>query len=172
MEDLYISFLLFPDMFHEATSKPQDYHLQYKDLVMMYQAKTVHLDTENEKQLGKIVHDKYHTDFYILYRYPKSARPFYTMPDPDDENFTNSYDAFVRGEEVLENSRLWLVNEKDFGEESKPCYFEGLYRCFKLGAPAHGGVGIGLERVVKLFTGIKNIKKCVMFPRDPKRLNP
>ena len=52
------------------------------------------LDTENEKQLGKIVHDKYHTDFYILYRYPKSARPFYTMPDPDDENFTNDISLF------------------------------------------------------------------------------
>ena len=63
------------------------------------------LDTENEKQLGKIVHDKYHTDFYILYRYQKSARPFYTMPDPDDENFTNSYDAFVRGEEVLSGAQ-------------------------------------------------------------------
>ena len=43
---------------------------------------------------------------------------------------------------------------------------------FKLGAPPHGGVGIGLERVVKLFCGIKNVKKCVMFPRDPKRLTP
>jgi aspartyl/asparaginyl-tRNA synthetase len=29
-----------------------------------------------------------------------------------------------------------------------------------------------LERVVKLFLGINNIKKCVMFPRDPKRLTP
>ena len=48
------------------------------------------LDTENEKALGKLVREKYKTDFYILYRYPKSARPFYTMPDPDDEGFTNS----------------------------------------------------------------------------------
>jgi len=43
---------------------------------------------------------------------------------------------------------------------------------FKLGAPPHGGCGIGLERVVKLFAGIKNIKKTVMFPRDPTRLTP
>ena len=63
------------------------------------------LDTENEKALGKLVRDKYKTDFYILYGYPKSARPFYTMPDPDDDNFTLSYDAFIRGEEVLSGAQ-------------------------------------------------------------------
>ena len=134
------------------------------------------LDTENEKQLGKIVHDKYHTDFYILYRYPKSARPFYTMPDPDDENFTNSYDAFVRGEEVLSGAQRIhdydLLMKKILEKKVNPVTLKDYTDAFKLGAPAHGGVGIGLERVVKLFTGIKNIKKCVMFPRDPKRLNP
>merc|ERR1712032_290999 len=38
------------------------------------------LSTETEKALGKLVFQKYETDFYILYGYPKSARPFYTMP--------------------------------------------------------------------------------------------
>jgi aspartyl/asparaginyl-tRNA synthetase len=64
------------------------------------------LDTENEKLLGKLViKEKYDTDFYILYRYPKSARPFYTMPCPDDDNFTNSYYAFIRGEEILSGAQ-------------------------------------------------------------------
>lgn len=43
---------------------------------------------------------------------------------------------------------------------------------FKYGAYPHGGCGIGLERVVKLFCGIRNIRKCSLFPRDPKRLRP
>ncbi len=134
------------------------------------------LDTLNEALLGKIVKEKYDTDFYILYRYPKSARPFYTMPDAEDENFTNSYDAFIRGEEVLSGAQrvhtydmlLSKVLEKKIAPETLKDYLNA----FKLGAPAHGGAGIGLERVVKLFTGLKNIKKCVMFPRDPKRLTP
>lgn len=58
------------------------------------------LDTLNEKSLGKIVKEKYETDFYILYGYPKAARPFYTMLDPTDPNYTNSYDIFMRGEEI------------------------------------------------------------------------
>jgi aspartyl-tRNA synthetase len=134
------------------------------------------LDTENEKALGKLVRDKYKTDFYILYGYPKSARPFYTMPDPKDENFTNSFDAFIRGEEVLSGAQrihdydllLQKIKEKEINPETLSDYLNA----FKLGAPAHGGAGIGLERVVKLFIGLGNIKKCVLFPRDPKRLKP
>ena len=134
------------------------------------------LDTENEKSLGKLVREKYKTDFYILYGYPKSARPFYTMPDPKDDNFTNSFDAFIRGEEVLSGAQrihdydllLQKVKEKEINPETLSDYLNA----FKLGAPAHGGAGIGLERVVKLFVGLGNIKKCVLFPRDPKRLRP
>ena len=134
------------------------------------------LDTENEKALGRLVHEKYKTDFYILYGYPKSARPFYTMPDPKDDNFTNSFDAFIRGEEVLSGAQrihdydllLQKIKEKEINPETLSDYLNA----FKLGAPAHGGAGIGLERVVKLFIGLGNIKKCVLFPRDPKRLRP
>jgi len=134
------------------------------------------LDTENEKMLGKIVKEKYDTDFYILYRYPKNARPFYTMPDPEDENFTNSYDAFIRGEEVLSGAQRVhtydLLLNKVLDKKINPETLKDYINSFKLGAPAHAGCGIGLERVVKLFCGMGNIKKCVMFPRDPKRLTP
>jgi aspartyl-tRNA synthetase len=134
------------------------------------------LDTENEKTLGRLVKEKYNTDFYILYGYPKSARPFYTMPDPNDDNFTNSYDAFIRGEEVLSGAQRVhdydLLMKKVVEKGINPDTLKDYINAFKLGAPPHGGVGIGLERVVKLFCGVKNIKKCVMFPRDPKRLTP
>ena len=125
------------------------------------------LDTLNEKALGKLVREKYNTDFYILYGYPKSARPFYTMPDPNDDNFTNSYDAFIRGEEVLSGAQrihdydllLQKVKEKEINPQTLIDYLNS----FKLGAPPHGGAGIGLERVVKLFVGLSNVKKCVLF---------
>jgi aspartyl-tRNA synthetase len=55
------------------------------------------LTTENERKLGEIVRKKYHTDFYILHRYPETARPFYTMLCKDDPKFTCSYDVFMRG---------------------------------------------------------------------------
>jgi aspartyl-tRNA synthetase len=42
------------------------------------------LSTENERILGKLVKEKYKTDFYILDKFPLAIRPFYTMPDPQN----------------------------------------------------------------------------------------
>lgn len=61
--------------------------------------------TPNEKLLGKLVKEKFGTDFFILDKYPLAVRPFYTMPDPDDENLSNSYDMFMRGEEILSGAQ-------------------------------------------------------------------
>ena len=49
---------------------------------------------------------------------------------------------------------------------------QSYLNCFKYGAPPHGGLGVGMERVVMLFCGLDNIRKTSMFPRDPKRLTP
>lgn len=66
----------------------------------LFQEPLEDLSTLNEKTLGKLVRDKYDTDFYMLYGYPTNARPFYTMLDAKDPNYTNSYDFFMRGEEI------------------------------------------------------------------------
>eukprot|EP00961_Rhodomonas_salina_P283582 3832828-Rhodomonas_salina.1 len=34
----------------------------------------------------------------MLDRYPAAVRPFYTMPCPDDDRYSNSYDIFIRGQ--------------------------------------------------------------------------
>lgn len=59
------------------------------------------LSTPVEKLLGKIVKAKYSTDFYILDKYPLAVRPFYTMPDPENPKASNSYDMFMRGEQIM-----------------------------------------------------------------------
>ena len=42
------------------------------------------ISTEKEKTLGKLVKEKYNTDFYIIDKFPLEVRPFYTMPDPNN----------------------------------------------------------------------------------------
>ena len=64
-----------------------------------------YLSTPVEKFLGKLVKEKYNTDFYILDKYPLAVRPFYTMPDPTDPRYSNSYDMFMRGEEILSGAQ-------------------------------------------------------------------
>jgi aspartyl-tRNA synthetase len=43
-----------------------------------------YFSTEKERALGKLVKEKYDTDFYMLDKFPLSVRPFYTMPDPSN----------------------------------------------------------------------------------------
>ena len=134
------------------------------------------LGTEAEKALGNIVKEKYNTDFFVVYCYPQEARPFYSMPDPTNPDYTNSYDFFMRGEEILSGAQRIHDPEllkkraelKDIPSETIKDYIEA----FKYGCPPHAGGGIGQERVVKLFLGIHNIRKCSLFPRDPSRLFP
>jgi aspartyl-tRNA synthetase len=134
------------------------------------------LTTDTEKALGKIVKDKYDTDFYMLYGYPSTVRPFYTMLDPNDSNFTNSYDFFMRGEEIVSGAQR--IHEPELLVERAKYWkipvdtIQDYVDSFKYGAPAHGGCGIGLERVVKFFCNIWNIRKTSLFPRDPKRITP
>lgn len=63
------------------------------------------LTSFTEAKLGALVKEKYNTDFYILYNYPRSARPFYSMLNPHDNNYTNSYDVFMRGEEIMSGAQ-------------------------------------------------------------------
>ncbi|EDN95597.1 hypothetical protein SS1G_11475 [Sclerotinia sclerotiorum 1980 UF-70] len=137
-------------------------------------SETEDLSTRAEIRLGALVKEKYHTDYYILDKFPASVRPFYTMPDPDDDRFTNSFDIFMRGQEILTGGQR--IHDAEFLEkrmkqkgvkpESMPEYLEG----FRWGAPPHAGCGIGLERLTYLFLSLGNIRLASLFPRDPKSL--
>ncbi|CAE7574898.1 Dars1, partial [Symbiodinium microadriaticum] len=63
------------------------------------------LSTPNEKWLGQIVKEKYGVDFFMMDKYPLSVRPFYTMPDPKNPKVSNSYDVFIRGEEIVSGAQ-------------------------------------------------------------------
>jgi len=134
------------------------------------------LSTENEKKLGDIVADKYKTDFFFMDKYPLWIRPFYTMPDPNNPALSNSYDFFIRGQEILSGAQRIHDPEllaKKATEKGIPLStIQSYLDSFKHGAMPHGGGGIGLERVIMLFLNLPNIRKTSAFPRDPKRLSP
>uniref|UniRef100_A0A914LPZ7 Aspartate--tRNA ligase, cytoplasmic n=1 Tax=Meloidogyne incognita TaxID=6306 RepID=A0A914LPZ7_MELIC len=156
--------------------------IQYSQAVSMLREAGVEqgdeedLSTPNEKLLGRLVRERHSTDFYVLDKFPLAVRPFYTMPDPLDERYSNSYDMFMRGEEILSGAQRVhdpiLLTERakihNIDLEKIRAYIDA----FKYGCPPHAGGGIGLERVTMLFLGLGNIRLASLFPRDPKRITP
>ncbi|CAJ1990830.1 AspRS / aspartyl-tRNA synthetase [Leishmania donovani] len=139
-------------------------------------APTDDINTTNEKLLGKLVKERYGTDFFISDRFPSSVRPFYTMECKDDVRFTNSYDMFIRGEEISSGAQrihdpdLLLARAKMLNVDLTP--IKEYVDSFRLGAWPHGGFGVGLERVVMLYLGLSNVRLASLFPRDPQRTTP
>jgi nondiscriminating aspartyl-tRNA synthetase len=156
--------------------------LEYPQGVAMLRAAGVEqpdeedLSTANEKLLGKLVREKYQTDFYILDKFPLAVRPFYTMPSPKDERYSNSYDMFMRGEEILSGAQRIhdpkMLIERATHHQVDLAKIQSYIDVFRYGCPPHAGGGIGLERVVMLFLGTGNIRLSSLFPRDPKRITP
>ncbi|KAK5093926.1 aspartate--tRNA ligase dps1 [Exophiala xenobiotica] len=130
------------------------------------------LPTKAERELGRLVKEKYNTDYYILDKFPASARPFYTMPDAENPNLTNSFDFMVRGQEILSGGQRvhdydMLKNNLErmgMDPETLKEYMDG----FAYIAPPHAGAGIGLERVVSLILELGNLRYASLFHRDPK----
>ncbi|XP_040376327.1 LOW QUALITY PROTEIN: aspartate--tRNA ligase 2, cytoplasmic [Oryza brachyantha] len=161
---------------------PKTLRIDYDEGIRMLKEAGVHVEdmgdlkTEAERKLGELVQAKFDTDFYMLCRYPSAVRPFYTMPCSDDPRYSNSFDVFVRGEEIISGAQRVHVPEvltkqaaaRGVDVGSIAAYVES----FGYGAPPHGGFGVGLERVVTLFCGLGNIRKASLFPRDPRRLTP
>jgi aspartyl-tRNA synthetase len=46
--------------------------------------------------------------------------------------------------------------------------FGGLYRAFQYGAPPHGGMAAGVDRIVMLLVGAKNLREVTLFPMNQK----
>ncbi len=133
-------------------------------------------DPAEEEMLGKYAKKELNSDFIFITHYPSKKRPFYTMDDPENPEFTLSFDLLFRGLEITSGGqRIHDYNEQI--EKMKKCgmnpdAFETYLMFHKYGAPPHGGLGLGLERLTMHLLGFKNVREATMFPRDINRVAP
>jgi aspartyl-tRNA synthetase len=53
-----------------------------------------------------------------------------------------------------------------YGEETVVERFGGMYRAFQYGAPPHGGMAAGIDRIVMLLAGAQNLREVTLFPMN------
>ena len=53
-----------------------------------------------------------------------------------------------------------------YGESDVVERFGGMYRAFQYGAPPHGGMAAGVDRIVMLLVGARNLREVTMFPMN------
>lgn len=131
------------------------------------------LGTEEEKLLGEIMEKQGHA-FYFITKYPLEAKPFYTMPEKD--KYSRGFDLECKGVEIASGSQR-IHDEKLLTKRLRECKlnpkeFEAYLKAFRYGMPPHGGFGFGIERFLMELLDIKNIRECILFPRDRTRLTP
>jgi aspartyl-tRNA synthetase len=117
-------------------------------------------------------------------RYVAEHHPF-TMPLPEDLPLLDTdpskvraqaYDLVINGEEagggtirchdpVIQSKIFDLMGLKPEEAEEK---FGFLLNALRYGAPPHGGIALGLDRLVMLYAGLTNIRDCIAFPKTAK----
>ena len=131
------------------------------------------LSAEEERRLGVMMQERGH-DLVALTRVPWKQRPFYHMRE--GETLTRSFELLYRGVEITTGAvrehrheiLMQQLAEKELTGKGLEFYLDS----FKLGAPPHGGFGLGLVRLTALFLGMPGIKEASFVHRGPGRLTP
>lgn len=154
------------------------------DTAQLYElAKSKHLDINKTANYGQIL-DELFGEFVepqlvqptFVIDYPKAISPLAKTHRNGDPRFVERFELFIAGSEfanafselndpVDQRERLEAQAKlRDMGDEEAQVVDEDFIQAIEIGMPPTGGVGIGMDRLVMLFTGETSIKDVLLFP--------
>ena len=111
----------------------------------------------------------------IIYDYPRDISPL-TKSKPDDSNTVERFEAFIAGMEIcnaftelndpIDQEARFHEMGRDYAsdDEERHPMDEDYLRAMRYGMPPNGGFGMGVDRLVMLFTDTPNIREVILFP--------
>ena len=104
---------------------------------------------------------------------PKPEHEAMLATDPGKVN-ANAYDLVINGVEIgggsirIHNRELQkkMFQVLGFTDEEAQAQFGFLMNAFEFGAPPHGGIALGFDRLVALFAGQDSIRDFIAFPKN------
>lgn len=137
------------------------------------------LRPDEERWICEYAKKNLNSEAVFVSEWPADEMKFYHKANEKDAKLADRVDLLFRGVEIVtasmrENNYEVVVKQlKELagGDPNDPG-FTPLLTAMKYGMPAHGGFGMGLERVTQKLIGFNNVKEASLFPRDINRLAP
>lgn len=122
---------------------------------------------------------KWGSEAVYITEFPTSEMKFYHHINEKNPKVCDRADLIFRGVEIVtitQREHRYDILTKQLIELTGGNPNDAGYRyyldAFKFGMPAHGGFGLGLERLTAKLIGLHNVKEATLFPRDMQRLAP
>jgi len=143
--------------------------------VEVKESKRLDLDPDGEKLICDYSKEYLDSELVFITDFPAEARAFYTKKI-DGSFDCMGFDMLYRGWEVssgaVREHRYDILKEQIEEHGVDSAKMKDYLEFFKYGCPPHGGVGLGIDRLIAKLLDLVSIKESIFVFRGPSRLKP